>query len=191
MPNYKFPIPDEDRVRLGANIKKGRLLNKLTQEKLAIHIGSTINIVSQMENKPYLLPDVFSLVRMAQLYGTSLKELVLEPNESFLGRKTPANVKMGYEDRNDIPKERKAKRLPISKEDRNTLRQNIKTMRRLTMSQTAFAEKIDLKQRTVSDYECGNNLPNVFICIKMADVLDTTVEEMVSPLSDIPVPALV
>lgn len=57
---------------------------------------------------------------------------------------------------------------------------NLKRLRgERMMSQEVLARKLHIKRQTVSSYETGRSLPDIFILIKMADIFEVTLDELV------------
>ena len=46
------------------------------------------------------------------------------------------------------------------------------------MSQTEIAKKMNLNQHTISQWETGERIPNVMKALKLAEILETTVESL-------------
>lgn len=78
---------------------------------------------------------------------------------------------MRYSDQTNDVKERKYKLM---------LDSNMKRLRgERMMSQEMLARKLHIKRQTVSSYETGRSLPDIFILIKMADIFEVTLDELV------------
>lgn len=78
---------------------------------------------------------------------------------------------MKYSDQKNGIKERKYELM---------LDSNLKRLRReRMMSQEMLASKLHIKRQTVSSYETGRSLPDIFILIKMADIFEVTLDELV------------
>lgn len=78
---------------------------------------------------------------------------------------------MEYNDQINDKKERKYKLM---------LDSNLKRLRgERMMSQEMLARKLHIKRQTVSSYETGRSLPDIFILIKMADIFEVTLDELV------------
>lgn len=57
---------------------------------------------------------------------------------------------------------------------------NLKKLRKeRNMSQETLARKLHIKRQTVSSYETGRSIPDVFILIKIADIFDISIDELV------------
>ncbi|MEE1087226.1 MAG: helix-turn-helix transcriptional regulator [Schaedlerella sp.] len=57
---------------------------------------------------------------------------------------------------------------------------NLKKLReKNNMSQEMLARKLHIKRQTVSSYETGRSLPDLFILIKIADIFGITLDELV------------
>ena len=69
----------------------------------------------------------------------------------------------------------------IKKEVRKiTIDSNLKKLREENnMSQEMLARKLHIKRQTVSSYETGRSLPDIFILIKIADIFGITLDELV------------
>ena len=50
----------------------------------------------------------------------------------------------------------------------------------LGLTQAEVAEAIEIAESAYQRYECGKRIPNVIFAIKIAQVLQTTVEELYS-----------
>ena len=61
----------------------------------------------------------------------------------------------------------------------NTIGKNIKKLRRQNADkQDVLASSLHLRRQTVSSYERGVTLPNIFILIRIADYFDVTLDEL-------------
>ena len=61
----------------------------------------------------------------------------------------------------------------------NTIGENIKKLRRQNaVKQDVLASSLHLRRQTVSSYERGVTLPNIFILIRIADYFDVTLDEL-------------
>lgn len=61
----------------------------------------------------------------------------------------------------------------------NTIGKNIKKLRRQNaVKQDVLASSLHLRRQTVSSYERGITLPNIFILIRIADYFDVTLDEL-------------
>ena len=61
----------------------------------------------------------------------------------------------------------------------NTIGKNIKKLRRQNaVKQDVLASSLHLRRQTVSSYERGVTLPNIFILIRIADYFDVTLDEL-------------
>lgn len=49
---------------------------------------------------------------------------------------------------------------------------------RKKLTQTELAKEINVKQNTISEWESGNKIPNVMKAIYLAEILETTVEDL-------------
>lgn len=64
--------------------------------------------------------------------------------------------------------------------EKNIIGKNIKLLRRsLGLTQGALAEKLCGKKSLVSNYENGYSVPDIFTLIKLADIFDITLDELV------------
>lgn len=78
---------------------------------------------------------------------------------------------MEYTDQINDVKERKYKLM---------LDSNLKRLRNeRLMSQEMLADMLHIKRQTVSSYETGRSLPDIFILIEMADIFGVTLDELV------------
>lgn len=56
---------------------------------------------------------------------------------------------------------------------------NLKTVRKsLKLSQQAVADKLGIVVRLYQYYESGEKIPNVYYAVKLAQILNSTVEEL-------------
>lgn len=61
----------------------------------------------------------------------------------------------------------------------NTIGNNIKKLRReKEIKQEVLANSLHLRRQTVSSYERGVTLPNIFVLIQIADYFDVTLDEL-------------
>ena len=61
----------------------------------------------------------------------------------------------------------------------NTIGKNIKKLRRQNaVKQDVLASSLHLRRQTVSSYERGVTLPNIFILIRIADFFNVTLDEL-------------
>lgn len=61
-----------------------------------------------------------------------------------------------------------------------TIDKNLKKLREENnMSQEMLARKLHIKRQTVSSYETGRSIPDIFILIKMADIFGVTLDQLV------------
>lgn len=60
---------------IGENIKALRKMNGMTQSELASVLGGKKSLVSNYENG-YSTPDVYTLIKLADVFDVSLDELV-------------------------------------------------------------------------------------------------------------------
>lgn len=64
--------------------------------------------------------------------------------------------------------------------EKNIIGKNIKLLRRsLGLTQGALAEKLCGKKSLVSNYENGYSVPDIFTLVKLADIFDITLDELV------------
>jgi transcriptional regulator with XRE-family HTH domain len=62
----------------------------------------------------------------------------------------------------------------------NKFRQNLKSLRlERKMSQSQLASLIGVSQQCVSEWESGNNEPSLSSLLKLSDVLEITIDELV------------
>lgn len=62
----------------------------------------------------------------------------------------------------------------------NKISENIKFYRKqLALTQGQLAEKLNGKASLVSNYENGYSTPDIFTLIKLADIFDITIDELV------------
>lgn len=62
-------------LKIADNIRFFRKANNLTQEELSKQLGGSKNLVSNYENG-ISTPDIFTLVKLADIFGITLDELV-------------------------------------------------------------------------------------------------------------------
>jgi transcriptional regulator with XRE-family HTH domain len=72
-------IPQEVRERLGENIRRARVIRKMTQAELAEKIGTSQIMVSRFE-KGKDSPSVWRCYRIAKVFGTTIEQLLTEPS---------------------------------------------------------------------------------------------------------------
>ena len=60
---------------VGLNVKRRRLVRKLTQQQLAERVGRTQSLIAQIETGTYT-PGLAMLVRIAKVLKTTVSELV-------------------------------------------------------------------------------------------------------------------
>ena len=61
----------------------------------------------------------------------------------------------------------------------NTIGKNIKKLRRQNaVKQDVLAYSLHLRRQTISSYERGITLPNIFILIRIADYFNVTLDEL-------------
>ena len=63
------------KTALGKNIKMLRNAYSMTQDELAAQLGGKKSLVSNYENG-YSVPDIFTLVKLADIFDITLDELV-------------------------------------------------------------------------------------------------------------------
>ena len=57
----------------------------------------------------------------------------------------------------------------------------LKTMRKaINLTQEALAKRAGISYRAYQNYESGGRVPNVYAALKIADALDSSVEELFS-----------
>ena len=62
----------------------------------------------------------------------------------------------------------------------NTIVNNIKTLRKKNrMTQEQMAKKLYLKRQTLSNYEIGKRVPDIYELVKIADLFDISLDELV------------
>lgn len=62
----------------------------------------------------------------------------------------------------------------------NTVGKNIKYFRlNMHMTQEQLAEKLCMKRQTLSNYEIGARIPDVYLLSTMADIFETTIDAIV------------
>ena len=52
---------------------------------------------------------------------------------------------------------------------------------RKKLTQAELAAKIGVMQSTVARYESGERLPSVFVALKIAEILDCTIDDLLRP----------
>lgn len=63
------------RENIKKNIREFRLMQKMTQGELAEKLGGKKSLVSNYENG-YSVPDIFTLVELADIFDVSIDELI-------------------------------------------------------------------------------------------------------------------
>ena len=62
----------------------------------------------------------------------------------------------------------------------NKIGNNIKTLRKKNrMTQEQMAKKLYLKRQTLSNYEIGKRVPDIYELVKIADLFDISLDELV------------
>ena len=62
----------------------------------------------------------------------------------------------------------------------NTIGNNIKMLRKKNrMTQEQMAKKLYLKRQTLSNYEIGKRVPDIYELVKIADLFDISLDELV------------
>ena len=62
----------------------------------------------------------------------------------------------------------------------NTLGKRLKALRKQhNLNQLELSEKLSIQRQTLSAYERGISIPNIFILIRLADIYDLTLDELV------------
>lgn len=62
----------------------------------------------------------------------------------------------------------------------NTVGKNIKSYRlSFGFTQDRLAEKLCMKRQTLSNYEIGKRIPDVYILSEMADIFETSLDNLV------------
>ena len=177
MPAERRPITFAERERLGKNIYKGRNIKNITQHKLAIEVGTTPKIISEMERPPrYMLTDVFTIVRIAKAFDTTVRDLLMTPNDTFLEDRKPSSLRRKHQDDDSEPY---SKRNAIPESDKLRLAKNIFYHRDLLdLFQGEFSKLINISQQMLSNFETAKMIPSVFICLRIAELCETTVEDL-------------
>jgi len=63
---------------------------------------------------------------------------------------------------------------------KNKISQNIKNYRQsMKMTQSELAEKFECQKSLISNYENGYAVPDIYVLIKLADIFDVTLDELV------------
>lgn len=61
----------------------------------------------------------------------------------------------------------------------NTIGKNIRRAREINdMSQEDVAEQLNIRRQTLSAYETGRSIPNIYILLELASVLRVSIEEL-------------
>ena len=69
----------------------------------------------------------------------------------------------------------------------NTIGENIRNLRiQKEMKQTALALELHIGRQSVSAYERGVTLPDIYLLIRIADYFDVTLDELTGRKRDIP-----
>ena len=77
MKRGRASIPQEVRETLGENIRRARVVEKMTQAELAKKIGTSQMMVSRFE-KGKDSPSVWRCYRIAKVFDTSIEQLLTE-----------------------------------------------------------------------------------------------------------------
>lgn len=61
----------------------------------------------------------------------------------------------------------------------NTIGSNIKRLRiKYRMNQELLAERLNIRRQTISSYERGNSVPDIYTLIRIADIFNVTLDEL-------------
>ena len=61
----------------------------------------------------------------------------------------------------------------------NTIGKNIRRAREINdMSQEQVAEQLNIRRQTLSAYETGRSIPNIYTLLELASVLKISIEEL-------------
>ena len=72
-----FTVKGEDRMKLGKQIRKLRMMHSMSQDELAVKMFVSRQTVSNWEtDKSY--PDIHSLLLLSRLFSVSIDELIKE-----------------------------------------------------------------------------------------------------------------
>ena len=82
MKKGRSSIPQHIRVTLGENIRRERVIRKMTQAELAKEIGTSQMMVSRFE-KGKDSPSVWRCYLMAKVFGTSIEQLLTEKSNYY------------------------------------------------------------------------------------------------------------
>lgn len=47
------------------------------------------------------------------------------------------------------------------------------------MNQERLAEKLNVRRQTISSYECGNSIPDIYTLMKISKIFHVTLDELV------------
>lgn len=62
---------------------------------------------------------------------------------------------------------------------KNTIGHNIRTLRKEhNMTQEQLAQQLNMKRQTLSNYEIGKRIPDIYELITIADIFDVTLDEI-------------
>ncbi|WP_346906210.1 helix-turn-helix transcriptional regulator [Faecalicatena orotica] len=62
---------------------------------------------------------------------------------------------------------------------KNTIGHNIRTLRKEhNMTQEQLAQQLSMKRQTLSNYEIGKRIPDIYELITIADIFDVTLDEI-------------
>ena len=62
--------------------------------------------------------------------------------------------------------------------------QLIKQINKYNYTQLELAHKLNLKRQTLSSYETGHTLPNIFVLINIADIYNISLDELIGRKSE-------
>lgn len=62
--------------------------------------------------------------------------------------------------------------------------QLIKQRNKYNYTQLELAHKLNLKRQTLSSYETGHTLPNIFVLINIADIYNISLDELIGRKSE-------
>ncbi len=62
---------------------------------------------------------------------------------------------------------------------KNTIGKNIRYLRKQKkMNQRALAAQLNIRRQTVSSYELGKSIPDIFTLIRIADIFQVSLDEL-------------
>lgn len=148
---------------LGKKIYKLRKACNLSQAKLAYKIGIYPDRISNYETDLYV-PTLRNLINITQSCNVSIKDFL---NENFENCKN--NNNFSY-----IVKEDNFRKMIFGI-------QILKYRKLNKLTQKQLAKKVGVNITTISRYENGYTIPNIYIILKLCQELNIDIDKMLNP----------